>query len=405
MLRFLKESLILPQSIDCPDHFMRFKNIIGNEKLKKQLINSVQSEHIAHAQLFLGPEGSSNLTLALAYASYLNCENRQNNDSCGQCSSCRKNDKLIHPDVNFAFPVSATSKIKGKDVISASYLSEWRNFVIQDPYNNASGWNSYFGGENKQLNISKEESRQIIRHLSLKPYEGKFKVMLIWLPEYMNPSAANALLKILEEPTANTVFILVANDEKKILSTIRSRTQIIRILPFSDEEIMHQLIEHHFIDEDKARQISHLVDGNINEALRLAREVEDDSHEMFRDWMRLCFLGNLVDLVNRAEKFSKMSKVAQQTLFQYGLSMMREALIMYSGENMLSRLMGEEQDFIGNFTRVLDLFSIEKITNQLNEGYYHLERNANSKILFLDISLQFVKIFKLSGNRKQTAQA
>lgn len=383
---------------------MKFSEITGHEVLKKQLIQSVISGHIAHAQLFLGLEGSPNLTFALAYATYLNCQDRQNEDSCGKCDSCNKNKKLIHPDVNFAFPVSSTAGITGKDVISTSYLSEWRNFVIQDPYNNASGWNSYFGGENKHLNISKEESRQIIRHLSLKPFEGKYKVMLIWLPEYMNASAANAILKILEEPSENTVFILVANEEKKILSTIRSRTQIIRVRPFSDEEIMKLLIEHHFIEEDKARQISHLVDGNINEALRLAREVEDDSHVMFRDWMRLCFLGNLIEVVKWTDKFSKLSKVSQQTLFQYGLSMMREALIILSNEPSLSRLMGEEMEFIRNFTKVLEIKSLEAITLQLNEAYYHLERNANSKILFLDLSLRIIEIFNLSKNRIQATR-
>ncbi|MBS0000642.1 MAG: DNA polymerase III subunit delta, partial [Cyclobacteriaceae bacterium] len=176
---------------------MRFEEITGHEILKKQLVQSARSGHIAHAQLFLGPEGSPNLALALAYATYLNCLERQTDDACGQCGSCKKNEKLIHPDVNFAFPVSSTSKVPAKDAVSLSFLSEWRNFVIQDPYNNASGWNSYFGGENKQLNISKEESRQIIRHLALKPFEGKYKIMLIWLAEYMNASAANSLLKIL----------------------------------------------------------------------------------------------------------------------------------------------------------------------------------------------------------------
>jgi DNA polymerase-3 subunit delta' len=381
---------------------MRFSEITGHDLLKKQLLQSVRSEHIAHAQMFLGPEGSPNLAFALAYATYLNCQDQQNEDSCGKCDSCKKNEKLIHPDVNFAFPVSSTAKITGKEVISTSYLNEWRNFIIQDPYNNASGWNSYFGGENKQLNISKEESRQIIRHLSLKPFEGKYKVMLIWLPEYMNVPAANALLKILEEPSDNTVFILVANDEKKILPTIISRTQIIRVRPFTDEEIMKLLIENHFIEEDKAHQISHLVDGNINEALRLAREVEDDSHVMFRDWMRLCFLSNLIEIVKWTDKFSKLSKVSQQTLFQYGLSMMREALIILSDEPSLSRLMGDEMEFIKNFTKVLDISSLEAITSQLNEAFYHLERNANSKILFLDLSLRMIEIFNNSKNQIQT---
>ncbi|MBR9998689.1 MAG: DNA polymerase III subunit delta, partial [Cyclobacteriaceae bacterium] len=214
----------------------------------------------------------------------------------------------------------------------------------------------------------------------------------------------NSLLKILEEPAENTVFMLVANDEKKILPTIRSRTQIIRVRPFSDENINKMLVENHFIEEDKARQISHLVDGNIIEALRLAREVEDDSHVMFRDWMRLCFLNNLVEIVNWTDKYSKLTKVSQQTLLQYGLSMMRESLIILSGEPSLSRLMGAELEFIKNFTRVLRIDTIEEITKQLNEALYHLERNANSKILFLALSLRIIEIFSGSKIKMQKTQ-
>jgi DNA polymerase III subunit delta' len=378
---------------------MRFADITGNEILKKQLVQSIRSGQIAHAQLFIGPEGSPNLALALAYATFLNCQNCLDGDSCGSCDSCRKNEKLIHPDVNFAFPVSSTSKVAADEAISLSFLSEWRNFVIQDPYNNASGWNSYFGGENKQLNISKKESRQIIRHLSLKSFEGKYKIMIIWLAEYMNASAANTLLKILEEPADNTVFLLVTNDEKKILPTIRSRTQAVRVRPFSDDNIKKMLVENHFIEEDKARQISFLVDGNILEALRLAREVEDDSHLMFRDWMRLCFLKNMTELVNWTDKYNKLSKVSQKTLLQYGLSMMRESLIMLSGEPTLSRLMGPELEFIKKFIKVLDIEMIEEITLTLNEAFYHLERNANAKILFLDLSLRIIEIFGSAKNQ------
>jgi len=372
---------------------MRFSDITGYDTLKKKLIQTVQQGHIAHAQLFLGPEGGPNLTLALAYLTYLNCQNKQPDDSCGECNACVKNVKCIHPDVHFVFPVSSTKNIKGKDVVSTSFLSEWRNFIIQDPYNNASGWNSFFGGENKQLNISKEESRNIIRDLSLKAFEGDYKIMLIWLPEYMHPSAANGILKILEEPPENTVFLLVANDEKKLLSTIVSRTQIIQIRPFHDEEIKQLLVDHHFIEESKASQIAHLVDGNINEALRLAREVEDDSHKMFRDWIRLCYMGNHLELVKWTDKFSKMSKIAQQTLFQYGLSMMREALIIGNNELELSRLMGPELEFIKKFSKTLSLKVIESLTEELTQAYYHIERNAHSKILFLSVSLKINEIF------------
>jgi len=373
---------------------MKFSDISGYESLKAQLIQSVVSDQIAHAQLFLGPQGGPNLALALAFSTFINCQNRTPEDSCGECDACRKNAKLVHPDVHFAFPVSATKKIKAKDVISIKFLSEWRNFVIQDPYNTAGGWNSYFGGENKQLNISRQESREIIKNLSLKAFEGLYKIMIIWLPEYMHPAAANALLKILEEPPRNTLFLLVSNDESKLLSTILSRTQIVHIRPFSDEEIKELLINQHFIEEDKAGQIAHLVDGNINEALRLAREVEDDSHKMFRDWMRLCYMGDLVELTKWTEKFNSMTKVAQQTLFHYGLSMMREALIVSNEELELSRLMGEEFEFVKNFSKILSFESIEKISNNLNEAFYHVERNAHSKILFLSVSLKIVEIFQ-----------
>lgn len=373
---------------------MKFSDISGYESLKTQLIQSVVSDQIAHAQLFLGPQGGPNLALALAFSTFINCQNRTPEDSCGECAACQKNAKLVHPDVHFAFPVSATKKIKAKDVISIKFLSEWRNFVIQDPYNTAGGWNSYFGGENKQLNISRQESREIIKNLSLKPFEGLYKIMIIWLPEYMHPAAANALLKILEEPPRNTLFLLVSNDESKLLSTILSRTQIVHIRPFSDKEIKELLINQHFIEEDKAGQIAHLVDGNINEALRLAREVEDDSHKMFRDWMRLCYMGDLMELTKWTEKFNAMTKVAQQTLFHYGLSMMREALIVGNDELDLSRLMGEEFEFVKNFSKILSFESIEKISNILNEAFYHIERNAHSKILFLSVSLKIVEIFQ-----------
>lgn len=378
---------------------MKFSDISGYDTLKKQLVQSVVSDQIAHAQLFLGSEGGPNLAMALAYASFINCRYRTSSDSCGTCDSCRKNEKLVHPDVHFAFPVSATKKIPAKDAICIRFLNEWRNFVIQDPYGNASGWNNYFGGEDKQLIISRQESREIIKSLTLKPFEGLYKIMLIWLPEYMHPTAANALLKILEEPPRNTLFLLVSNDEAKLLTTILSRTQMVQIRPFTDEEIKNLLINQHFIEEEKAAQISLLVDGNINEALRLAREVEDDSHGMFRDWMRLCFVGDLIELTNWTEKFNAMNKVAKQTLFQYGLSMMREALVAGNDDRSLSRLMGEELEFVKKLSRILNLESIERISNVFNDAFYHIERNAHSKILFLSVSLEIYEIFQKIKNR------
>ena len=370
---------------------MLFKEIIGNEDTKKKLITAVRNEHIAHALLFSGIEGSANLALALAFITYLFCENKGEDEACGVCPACHKNQKLIHPDVNFSFPFISQ---KNKDAVSDNFLAEFRNFVLQDPYNTASGWSTYFGGENKQLFISVEESRQIIRKLTLKPFEAKNNIMLIWLPEYMNASAANALLKEIEEPPDDSLFILVTNDEKKLMSTILSRTQTIYIKPFSDEELIGMLVEKHFIDKKEARKISHLVDGNINDALRLARDVELDSHVMFRDWMRLCYQENFPELVQFAERYHTLSKVSQQTILQYGLSMLRESLIWEMGEKKLVRVMGEELDFIKNFSVIMNSDAIEKLSGLFSEASYHLERNANDKILFLDLSIQTCRIFK-----------
>jgi DNA polymerase-3 subunit delta' len=186
---------------------MRFEEIPGLADVKTKLLRTVEAGKVAHAQLFSGPEGSANLSMALAYATLLNCTNRNNEDSCGECASCKKADKLIHPDLHLIFPVSSAKNKTGKDVVSDTFISDWREFVFQNPYAGPMEWSMAFGGENKQLNISREESRNIIKKLSLKSYEGEYKIMLIWLVEYMHPSAANALLKLLEEPPEkNCVF-------------------------------------------------------------------------------------------------------------------------------------------------------------------------------------------------------
>ncbi|MCZ6899247.1 MAG: DNA polymerase III subunit delta, partial [Bacteroidetes bacterium] len=196
---------------------MRFADIPGLDEIKGNLIKCVLSNKIPHAQLLQGHEGSGNLVLSLAYASYLNCLNRTENDSCGECAACSKIDKLIHPDLHLVFPVSPNAKFTGKDVISANYLNEWRSFILKNPYQNLNDWNNYYGADNKQGNISKEESRQIIKNLSLMAFEGQFKVMLIWLPEWMHPSAANSILKILEEPPDRTLFLMVSHQADNLL--------------------------------------------------------------------------------------------------------------------------------------------------------------------------------------------
>src|SRR5690606_16675803 len=212
--------------------------------------------------------------------------------------------------------------------------------------------------------------------------------------EFMHPSTANGILKLLEEPPDKTVFLLVAHDADKILTTILSRTQKVKIPAFSDGEVEHYLIDKFQIDASRARQLAHMADGNLNEAQKLLDQAEDDSHQRFRDWMRFCFTRDFAKMIEWAEQYQKLNKISQLTLLRYALTMMRECLVSYFSPGSLQRLEGEELEFVRNFSKVMDPDKLEKITNKLNEGYYHVERNANPKILFTDLSLQIAGIIR-----------
>lgn len=373
---------------------MRFGDIHGLEETKNHLISSAQRNHVAHAQLFSGVEGSALLPMALAFASYLNCENPTDTDSCGECSSCSKSYKYIHPDIHFVFPVSGTEDVKVKDATSKVFLPAWRTFLHNNPYGSLNDWAIAFGGENKQLNISRQESREMIEALSLKAFEGKFKVMIIWMPERMHPAAANSILKILEEPAANTVFLLVSPQKDQLLRTIRSRTQLIRIPPFNNTELIHLLVNEYSIDSTKAKQLAHLADGSLRTALMIHEEADINLHTMFINWMRNCFAYNFIELSGDAEKFATLSKSAQKTLLLYGLEILRESLVAGQEEDKLLRMSGDEIVFVKKFSKTLNTNLIDRLAEQLSESHYHLERNANAKIVFMNLSIIFSNSFK-----------
>ena len=392
---------------------MRFAEIPGLDDTKKSMIHAAQEGHIAHAQLFLGPEGSANLAMALAFATYLNADQPQPDGSISEGPASSKLLKYVHPDLHFVFPVSATKNVSGKDVVSDSYIKAWRTFISEHPYGNLVDWAAHFGAENKQLNISKEESRNIIRKLSLKSFEGKYKIVILWMPEFLHPSAANGILKILEEPPEKTLFLLVAQDAEKLLPTILSRTQIVDIRAFTDEEIISFLARTEGVSDpedtrfQRYRQIATLADGNLNQALKLIHEVEEDSHQLFRDWMRLCYTRNFTKLIEMTDQIQKMGKEAQKGLMQYGLSMMRETLMLLAAEGLqedsgetiaaekqLIRVQGEELKFVSNFSKVMNFEKVERISQLFSQGHYHLERNANPKIVFLDISLKIGQMIR-----------
>ncbi len=373
---------------------MILSNIPGLQSVKDKLLRTIESGKVAHAQLFSGPTGSANLSLALAYAALLNCTQKVNSDACGECPSCLKIQKSIHPDLHFVFPVSSAKNKTGKDVVSDSFIKEWRTFIHQNPYGGPYEWSVEFGGENKQLNISKEESRNIIRKLSLKAFEGEYKIMIIWLAEYMHPTAANALLKLLEEPPEKTVFLLVTYDHEQIIGTILSRVQLLKIRPFNKEEISNYLVEEHELTPDRAMQIANMASGDLNQAIKLIDEVDDDSHQLFQDWMRLCFSNDQAKMVEWAETFSKSNKINQKGLFQYGLTILRESLLMQNDAVEAVTLTDSENLFVTKFSKALNLSKIEKLYNNLNTALYHLERNGNAKIIFLDTSLLVTATFR-----------
>ena len=371
---------------------MRFSDIIGLEEVKHKLVKSYGRNH--HAQVFNGPPGSSNLAMALAYTSFINCESPLENDSCGNCPSCQKIDKLIHPDVHFIFPVSATTKWKGKDVVSTNFLSEWRNFLLKVTHPTLSDWLAFYGAENKQANISKEESRQIVQKLTLKSFEAKYKTMIIWLPEWMHPSSANAILKILEEPPGETIFLLVTNDYERLLTTIVSRTQLVNIRANTQEEAVQHLIKACGIDEEKAQNVAYMSQGDMSLAIRLATESDLQENSLFSQWMRYCWQNDYSQLVNMAEHYHSMDKLSQKNLLSFGLTTLRGALMSGQGIKQLARPTNDDKDFIEKFGKVVSIEKIEKINTEISEAFYHLERNASAKMTHLDLSLKIGEILK-----------
>lgn len=372
---------------------MKFAEIPGIHQVKKLLTDAVNSNHSAHAQLFVGAEGTLNLPLALAFATYLHCENR-GADSCGVCAACSKNAKYIHPDTHFIFPLSNVKGEKDEDRLRAEITKSWRAFLLDQPYGNLDDWCNFHGGEDKLSIISKETSREIIKTLSLKPFESRNKVMIIWQPESMHPAAANGILKVLEEPSPNTYFILVTNAADQLLPTIISRTQIVTVPLLSDEELESYLVEQHAVAQGVARKIVQLADGNINLAIKLIDQDQNNSNEFFTEWMRACFSHKYGLLVTMAEDYHALDKLTQRNVITYSINMMRETLLYRAGAESINRTRGDEREFVQKFSSVLDVNKIEKSFQLLNDASYHLERNGSAKMIFMDLSLKIAQTFK-----------
>ena len=380
---------------------MLFQDIPGLESTKRHLTKSVQNQHVAHAQLFHGPAGGAQLAMALAFISYLFCQNKNESDACGTCPSCQKVRKGIHPDVVYLFP-SATNKKITKDPESDLFLPEWRQFILESPYRTIADWLTFIGVEGlKQGNIPVLDIRKLASKTSIKPFEAPFRVVLIWNSELLHPSSGNALLKNLEEPPPGTLYILVCSDTSKLLITILSRTQRINIPSVEAEQMANFLVKQQSIEQEKALQIAWNTEGNISLAIDKAKNENLTMSTWFSEWMRAVYSKNLTKLVSLADKFDALAKNDQKALLIHGLYIFRQCVYQITGAQQLIKSLDQEKAFIANFAKTLSPEIIGMMSEKMSAVHYHLERNGRAKILHLDLSLNLIKIFS-SAKKLQT---
>ncbi len=373
---------------------MFFSEVIGQEEIKQRLIHSVHEQRISHAQLFTGPEGTGKLALALAFAQFVSCRNRQENDSCGECPSCRKYRKLAHPDLHFVFPVFTTKELKKP--VSDDFLAQWREMVIANPYFTLSQWLVYLDNENAQGLIYEKESDSIMRKLNLKSFESEFKVMIIWLPEKMHPSCSNKLLKLIEEPPNKTLFLMVTENEESIITTIRSRAQLVKV-PFIDTESMkNALLKIEGVNHQQVINVVHLANGDYIKALEYLNPGEDSQFffTKFQEMMRFAFKREVIELIKWAEEMAAIGRDKQKMYFNFSLRLVREYFMMNLKNDRLVYLTDEEKSWGKNFAPYINERNVIPFTEEFEQGIRHISMNGNPRIIFLDTALRMVRLIK-----------
>ncbi len=381
---------------------MFFKEISGHKEIKRKLLITVKEERISHAQLFTGPQGNGKLAMAIAYAQYVSCTDKQENDSCGKCSSCIKYNKLIHPDLHFVFPV-VSYKGNSKPV-SDDFLKQWREFILEKSYHSFNDWLEKMGVEKKQAGIFAHESNEIIRKLNLKTFESDYKVMIIWMPERMNISAANKVLKVIEEPPEKTLFILVSDNTEMIIRTILSRTQLIKIPKISREDMYETIKGEYEIPEEKIQEIVRLSSGSFLKALKLLNsdEVGDSEYfTKFTELMRYSYSVKIDKLLLWAEGMSGFGREKQKIFIKYSLRMLRENFILNissENKNKISFLADKELNFSEKFSTFIHKNNIYKLNEEFNLALKHIERNGYDRLIMLDLALKTTKLLKIKND-------
>ena len=371
---------------------MLFNQIIGQEHIKKHLQKSAENGRVPHAQLFIGKEGCGALPMAIAYAQFLLCNFSEDAAACNiKCN------KLQHPDLHFAFPVTTNDSIK-KHAVSDLFLEDWRDFIATQPYGSLFNWLQHIGVENKQGLIGVDESEAVVKKLKLKSYEGGFKVMIIWMAEKMNIAAANKLLKLIEEPPNKTVFLLITENEEQIINTIKSRCQALHFPSLSEQDIADSLVVNHKIAHNEAAKIAHQAEGNFNKAVHLLQNDSSDLifEEWFIAWIRTAFRakGNAAvvqELISWSDTIAKTGRETQKRFLDYCLQFFRQALLAnYKSDHLV--FMETKSGFnLSKFAPFVHSGNILDIEKELNDAMYHIERNGNAKIILLDLSMKLTR--------------
>lgn len=397
---------------------MQFKDTIGQPDIKQQLTELVQHNRLSHALLFLGKEGSGALSLAIAFAQYLVCETVNGKatasaasllfnehthdsqlttpdsvpsapDSCNTCPACSKSRKLVHPDIHFSYPV--IPRKPGDKPVSTDYIAEWREFIQQHAYGNVYDWLQFIGAENKQGNISAHECNDIIHKLNLKSFESEYKILLMWMPEYLG-NEGNKLLKLIEEPPANTLFILVAENESLVLPTILSRCQLVKIPSLTTADIAGALLERAKQSPEQARQTASISEGNYREALQLLQHAEEDWQDLLRDWLNATLKTGPSAQVKWIEEIAKLGREKQKQFLRYFNHLLQQSIHLRIMGEAGSLLPEKERDFALRLNKMAGIEQQQAIIEELDRASYYIERNAHAKMLFHALTIKLYHI-------------
>ena len=378
---------------------MQFSEILGHEHIKNHLIRSASQGRIPHAQLFIGPEGTGTLAMAIAYAQYIVCQNT-GSDNSGENEACNlKFNHLGHPDLHFIYPTVSTEDVKSKPK-SIDFIQDWRQFIAENPYGSLFDWYKMLGVQNKQGMIRVEDASEVLKSLALKSHEGGYKIMIIWMADKMNIDASNKLLKLLEEPTDRTVFILISENEEDIIQTIRSRCQVLHFNGLPESVITEALVSRENIDEKEAFKIAHQAQGNYNKALHILKEDNEEVpfEKWFVEWVRAAFKakGNaaaIQELISWSEQIAGLGREAQKKFLNYCIDMFRQALLLnYQADSLVYMEPTVEKFKLENFAPFVNGNNISEIFKELSDASYHIERNGNAKLILTDLSIKLTRL-------------